>query len=110
MRQIYISFLGAGDYKPAVYHISGKKADPSDYVQFAELQLAGPGFFDRIFLVMTQTSRKKHFDRLKQELLKIGINDINEVNITENLDPEDQWSWFEEILTHIDHGMNCMWI
>ncbi len=104
MRRIYISFLGAGKYDSAVYHINGQKADPSPYVQFAELQLAGPGFFDQIFLVMTSTSRKKHYLSLQQELSKIGINDVREIDITEELNPEDQWSWFEEILSHIDHG------
>jgi len=44
MRRIYISFLGAGDYKPAIYHIENKQADRSQYVQFAELQLTGGSY------------------------------------------------------------------
>ena len=61
MRRIYISFLGAGDYTPAVYHIENKQADRSQYVQFAELQLTGVDYFDKIFLVMTKTSKEKQY-------------------------------------------------
>ena len=104
MRRIYISFLGAGDYTPAVYHIENKQADRSQYVQFAELQLTGPDYFDKIFLIMKKTSKDKHYDLLKQELSKLGIHEIYEIDITDELAPENHWVRFEEILMHIDHG------
>jgi len=103
MRRIYISFLGAGKYTPAVYHIGNKQADESRYVQYAQLQLTGTDYFDKIFLVMTKTSREKHLDPLKAELSKLGIHEIHEIDITEELEPENHWSWFEDILRHIDH-------
>lgn len=106
MRRIYISFLGAGDYDPAVYYIKhkNKKAYRTNYVQAAELQLSGTDYFDKIFLVMTKTSKKKNFNLLKSELSKLGIDKVHGINITEDLNPENHWSWFEEILFHIDNG------
>ncbi len=104
MRRIYISFLGAGKYEPAVYHIDNKPAKESPYVQFAELQLIGADYFDKIFIVMTKTSRDKHYATLMEELSQLGVHEISEINITEELAPENQWSWFEEILMKIDHG------
>ncbi len=104
MRRIYISFLGIGNYSPARYHIDGRVADESMFVQRAELQLAGRGYFDQIFIVMTKSSKKKHFISLKEELKGIGIDEMNEIIITEELEPKDQWEWFEEILKHINYG------
>ncbi len=106
MRRIYISFLGNGIYNEATYCINGKKAEPYIYVQAAELQLAGTDYFDKIFLVMTRTSKNKHYDILKKDLSRLGIDDkkISSIEITEELDPDAQWSWFEEILTNIDPG------
>ncbi len=104
MRRIYISFLGIGNYSLAKYHIDEKEADESKFVQRAELQLAGQDYFDQIFIVMTKSSKEKHFNSLKEELAGIGICEVKEIMITEELAPEDQWEWFEKILKHIDHG------
>lgn len=103
-RQIYISFLGKGDYKPVTYSLNDRTADVSPYVQAAELQIIGPDYFDRIFLVMTESSREKHFKALKLELMKLGVEDIHDISITEDLEPAHHWSWFETILGFIDHG------
>ncbi len=104
MRNIYISFLGAGKYQPANYHIDGNRADQARFVQTAELQLAEDNYFDKIFIVMTKTSKEKHFEGLKTELKGVGIHEVNGIEITEDFLPESQWSWFENILSHIDHG------
>ncbi len=104
MRRIYISFLGAGKYLETKYHFNGNVAPSSCYVQAAELQLFGSGYFDKIFVVMTQTSRKKHFELLSAELTAAGIGPVDSIDITEELGPENQWSWFENILSCIDHG------
>jgi len=104
MRRIFISFLGAGTYHSTIYHIGDKKAEKSKYVQAAELQLKGADYFDKIFLVMTKTSKKMHYESLTLELKQLGIQKIHEINITEKLTPENQWDWFEQILIHIDHG------
>jgi hypothetical protein len=55
------------------------------YVQSAELQILGPDYFDRIFLVMTESSREKHFKALKSELMKLGVENIHDISITEDL-------------------------
>jgi hypothetical protein len=84
-RRIYISFLGKGNYKPVRYSLNGRTADVSPYVQSAELQILGPDYFDRIFLVMTESSREKHFKALKSELMKLGVENIHDISITEDL-------------------------
>jgi len=103
-RQIYISFLGKGDYKPVRYSLNDRTADVSPYVQAAELQIIGPDYFDKTFLVMTDSSREKHFKALRSELMKLGVENIHDISITEDLEPAHHWGWFETILSFIDHG------
>jgi len=105
MRQIYISFLGAGNYTPVEYKLHGKKANKTCYVQSAEIELLnGADYFNKVFMVMTKTSREKHLDLLTKELNSLGVNEICPIEITEAFSPEDQWGWFEDILSHVDHG------
>jgi len=103
-RRIYISFIGTGDYKPATYSLNNRTADVSRFVQSAELQIIGPDYFDKVFLVMTESSRVKHFKALRSELIKLGVENIHDVSITEDLEPAHHWGWFETILSFIDHG------
>ncbi|EMS78528.1 TIGR02221 family CRISPR-associated protein [Desulfotignum phosphitoxidans] len=103
-RRIYISFIGTGDYKPATYSLNNRTADVSRFVQSAELQIIGPDYFDKVFLVMTESSREKHFKALRSELIKLGVENIHDISITEDLEPAHHWGWFETILSFIDHG------
>jgi hypothetical protein len=90
-RRIYISFIGTGDYKPATYSLNNRTADVSRFVQSAELQIIGPDYFDKVFLVMTESSRVKHFKALRSELIKLGVENIHDVSITEDLEPAHHW-------------------
>ncbi|MDY6822373.1 MAG: TIGR02221 family CRISPR-associated protein [Thermodesulfobacteriota bacterium] len=102
MRKVYLSFIGATDYKPTIYNINDTLASENIYVQCAELEILGSDYFDVCYFVMTPTSRDKHFDALSSRLSGMGITNIVPIEITEELEAEQQWSWFETILTKID--------
>ena len=102
MRKVYLSFLGAGKYEPAIYHINGVRAGENIYVQCAELEIMGKGYFDVCYFVITPTSKEKHFNSLKGRLEQMGVTNIVPIEITEELEAEHQWEWSEEILTKVD--------
>lgn len=106
MRNVYLSFLGAGDYTKIKYTIDNKSTGESKYVQSAELQLRGADSFDAVYIVMTPTSREKHFESLKDELLAQGVDNVREISISESLESRDQWSWFESILEQMQFRDN----
>jgi len=102
MREVYLAFLGANDYDPAVYYLGDKTASITPYVQVAELEIYGKDYFDKIFIALTKTSKEKHFLNLKKELESLGINSIQPIIIPEELDPNSQWKGFENILANIE--------
>lgn len=113
MNRIYMSFLGAGKYKEAVYSYGKKKLKKTKYVQAAEIEYFGPDGFDRYVFIMTPTSKEKHWapseeDKnskpLRDQILEIGVSEyrIQTVEITEELEPDDQWSWFEKVLNAVE--------
>lgn len=110
MRNVYLSFLGLGtysrekekhEYQPAVYDLNGKKSSPTEFVQAAEIELLGAGTFDKLFIAATQASFDTHFGNLSAQMKKMGgIAEF--IPITEEMEAEDQWAWFEKILACIE--------
>ena len=82
MRKVYLSFLGAGNYDPAIYHINDIRATENIYVQCAELEILGKNYFDVCYFVMTPTSKAKHYEKLKTNLLRLKIDNIVPIEIT----------------------------
>jgi hypothetical protein len=107
MRKIYLSFLGANKYTPAVYSLNNKKASKTEYVQCAEIELLGTNYFDIHYIVVTQTSKKMHIESLKKNLEKLGVDNFAVIEITEELEAKHQWTWFEEILSKINQN-DCL--
>ena len=104
MRRVYLSFLGAGEYKEAIYKIGVKEARATRYVQCAEADILGNAYFDVFYIVATPTSKGKHFSALESELKQLGVTNITLIEISEKLEASNQWQWFENILTKIDQG------
>jgi len=113
MRKIYMSFLGLGakkgdvilGYNPARYHINGKEASkPYEFVQIAEVEIIGGDYFDRVFIIVTPESKAAHFEKLEKEMLSLGVKEVISIDIENDLEPESQWKWFEQVLTSIDSG------
>ncbi len=102
-RKIYLAFLGAGNYEPTVYCIGDKQAHKTPYVQVAEIELYGKYYFDKIYIVVTSTSKEKHFNKLLEEFSELGIDKdlIDYIEISEELDTKHQWKGFETILDKI---------
>jgi len=113
MAKVYISFLGIGSYKkekdifeydPAIYELDGKSSSRTEFVQAAELELLGADRFDRVIIVATQKSFDTHFAALRQRLEDVGAKNITHLIIDDDMSAEGQWSWFEQILDHIEPG------
>jgi len=115
MRNIYLSFLGLGSFKKnmeqyvydeTVYELNGKKSGKTEFVQVAEIQILGARSFDKIVIAATQKSHDTHFENLKSQLLQAGAKNISHLIINEEMTPEAQWKWFEQILEVIESGDN----
>lgn len=109
MSKVYVSFLGTGTgngYNRVRYVISGTESDHTQFAQRAIIQHHDPASFDRIHIFMTAMSRDKHWDMLRDELIGIGVKPealLPHDTITTSMTPEDQWSWFEDMLKAIDN-------
>jgi CRISPR-associated DxTHG motif protein len=115
MRNVYLSFLGLGSFKgdikqhvydKTVYELNGKKSRKTEFVQVAEIQILGAGCFDKIIIVATQKSHDTHFENLESQLIQTGSKHISHLIISEEMTPEAQWKWFEQILDIIEYGDN----
>lgn len=113
MKKVFLSFLGLGKkdketehykYEPTRYQLNGKKSDIEEYLQIAELKLIGTDKFDKVIIVVTDKSYRTHFNKLKEELTKIGVRNIHPIKVDENMSSQGQWRLFEEIYRNIDHG------
>jgi CRISPR-associated Csx2 family protein len=115
MRNVYLSFLGLGSFKKdvkqyvydkIVYELNGKKSSNTEFVQVAEIQILGAGNFDKIIIVTTQKAHDTHFETLESQLIKAGAENITRLIISEEMTPEAQWKWFEQILEVVESGDN----
>lgn len=113
MSCVYLSFLGLGSFKSdikqyvydkTVYELDGKKSGNTEFVQVAEVQILGAHSFNKIIIVATQKSHDTHSENLKSQLIQAGAKNINHLIISEEMTPEAQWKWFEQILDLIEPG------
>lgn len=110
MRQVYMSFLGLGQYNPtkeiyeylpAQYILNGKYSQSTEFVQVAELEMLGTENFDQIYILGTQKSLAYHFENLKAQMQALNASPV-QVKVTEDLDAQGQWQLFERILECIE--------
>ncbi|MEW6665753.1 MAG: TIGR02221 family CRISPR-associated protein [Thermodesulfobacteriota bacterium] len=117
MARVYLSFLGLGSdkpgvgkgYTPAVYELMGTRSSETEFVQVAEheilIQKLALGPFDKTIIVATEKSRAANFDnKLEPALRHAGAVNIMPKIISEDMSPEGQWKWLDEILPLIEHG------
>lgn len=113
MRSVYLSFLGLGtfnqetrrhEYKPTVYRLNGRDSGSTEFVQLAEIEILGASAFDLVVMVATERSRDTHFGKLEVGLRTLGVTDISRVILGEDMSPEGQWAWFEQISRRIEYG------
>lgn len=113
MSKIYMSFLGLGKienkvvigYSPTRYELNGKETSKLyKFIQSAEMELLSGDYFDTAFIIVTPDSMNEHFATVELEMTELGVNDIRTIEIGNDLNPENQWTWFEKVLSSIGHG------
>ncbi len=103
MRKVFLSFLGLGDYKEAVYELHGQLSHKNKFVQVAEFELLGENRPEIALIFVTNPSKEKHFQALSAGLKQFGVTPIP-VELHEDMSSEGQWKWFEQILAKINQG------
>lgn len=118
MAKIFISFLGTGigdpdsstpGYNDVIYKFEdGTFSEKTRFAQRAIIEKQQPDSFDRICLLMTEQSKKRHRQLLIDELVAIGCNEHLQVqeddSITTNQNAEQQWEWFDALQRLINDG------
>jgi len=109
MSRVYLSFLGLGSkvgdnyiYHKAIYRLEGKDSDETEFAQVAEIQILGSHSFDKALIITTERGRETHLKSLEKQLKSLGMLNLIKVIIDEDMSPEGQWKWFEQILSHIE--------
>ncbi len=113
MAKIFVSFLGIGvkgkepGYDVATYSWNGHPAT-SCFAQVAEIAILGPSYFDRIVLLCTDESDRKHYALLHDELVALGCQEASIIKpeplLPVEMDADKQWGWFETLLSCIEPG------
>lgn len=118
MAKIFISFLGTGvgdpdsstpGYNEVIYKFEdGTFSEKTRFAQRAIIEKQQPESFDRICLLMTEQSKKRHRQLLINELVAIGCDEQVQIqeddSITTNQNAEQQWEWFDALQRLINDG------
>lgn len=117
-RAVYLSFLGAGVYRPVRYTWDRRQAKETPYAQEAELELLPKQ--DEVYIFATQTSERAHWLRqthkdhqtkqiidegpgLRPRLEALGVQP-HLVLIDEDLSVHAQWETFQKLLEIVQPG------
>lgn len=118
MAKIFISFLGTGmgdpdlvtpGYNEVIYLFEdGTPSQMTRFAQRAIIEKHGAQSFERICLLMTEQSKKRHRQLLVDELASIGCSVETQIeeddSITTNQNAEQQWEWFHALQKLIKDG------
>lgn len=105
MARVYLSFLGLGSKRPdgtvgyeaGSYSLNGRNSIVTEFVQVAEIDVLGKDYFDQIIIAATEKSYNANFGALDARLRSLGAKNIRPLIIDEDLSPEGQWGWFEDV-------------
>jgi CRISPR-associated Csx2 family protein len=114
-RKVFISFLGTGNMKqdPGYTEVFYWKDNPTNrtkdkriFVQSAILELYPHQEIDKIIILTTQESEKKHKQKLRHELESIGVSDKNFIEISDISSDLTElnaaWKWFGKLQNAIE--------
>jgi len=118
MAKVFISFLGTGmgdpdspepGYNQVVYQFEdGSPSQQTRFAQRAIIEKHDAESFDRICLLMTEQSKKRHHQLLLDEFNAIGCQLDTQLyeddSITTNQSAEQQWEWFDALQRLINDG------
>jgi CRISPR-associated Csx2 family protein len=97
-----ITFLGTGKYDPCNYELNGIKAEPTEYVQEAiiDLYIKRNTNIDEIHVLLTKEARENNWDgdnKLYGKLLKYPKVNIHAHDISSRQDIDIIWQLFDTI-------------
>ncbi|AEF80718.1 TIGR02221 family CRISPR-associated protein [Leadbettera azotonutricia] len=108
-RNIFIAFLGTGDYKECVYSYSGNKIK-TKFAQRATIDFFCKNYTenDKIFIVLTEGAKEKHWDvpeiGLKSILESLNTTaKIETVDIPDGKSEMEIWDIFSKIYDVLDN-------
>lgn len=117
MAKVLISFLGLGKaytpmeelgYDEAIYRFSDGRQIQTPLSQEAIVKYIGAQDLDQVITLMTPKSKARHYQTLYQRFIDLGLNDEqmmwDDSSITSDQSHEDQWSWFNALVSHINRG------
>ena len=117
MARVLISFLGLGKahtpmnelgYDEAIYRFSDGRQIQTPLSQEAIVKYIGAQNLDQVITLMTPKSKARHYHTLYQRFIDLGLNDEqmiwDDTSITSDQSHEDQWSWFNALVSHIHRG------
>lgn len=101
MARTFLTLLGTGDYVPVPYELDGKVAEPTRFVQTAELALLNRTDMgcDRVAVLLTERARDTHWESFRRELMALGYpaDSISDWHIPDGQNVEELWEAFETI-------------
>lgn len=101
-RNVYISFLGTGAYQETRYVWGDREANPTPYVQKAELSILESEDFDAVYILATKDAERCHYEKLTEALPATIKSRTRVVTIDEDMSREGQWKWFEQLLDIVE--------
>lgn len=113
MRNLFISFLGTGNYQSCTYNYENISVT-TKYIQSALIQMLYKDFSeeDCIKIFMTDAAKKLHWDSpdgLKTELCNLGLSEIlREVIVPEGKTEAELWEIFKIMYNEIEPKDNIV--
>ena len=95
-------------YEDTKYSFSNGEQITSPLSQEAIVKHVGVHQIDQVITLMTAESKQRHYQELHKRLIALGIKDEqmiwDDTSITSKQSHEDQWSWFNALVSHIHRG------
>lgn len=98
-RKVFLSFLGANNYKECVYTTEGKESRVVKYVQNAVIDLLASDF-DVYYIFCTEKAYDTHFASLQAESNK----KLDVVQIPEGFSESEIWTIFSSVFDKLEVG------
>ncbi len=98
-RKVFLSFLGANNYKECVYTTEGKESRVVKYVQNAVIDLLASDF-DVCYIFCTEKAYDTHFASLQAESNK----KLDVVQIPEGFSESEIWTIFSSVFDKLEVG------
>ncbi|MEA1995301.1 MAG: TIGR02221 family CRISPR-associated protein [Campylobacterota bacterium] len=113
MANLFISFLGTGDYKPCSYRYGNQKIkiENVDFVQETIVSLFCSDWQekDRILIFYTKKSKEKNWEKLNIKLKSLNMKpSIEGILISDGKSEEEIWEIFSTIFDKINNNDNII--